>query len=128
MAFTVVNTNQGMPRLIRGDAFPLGALAANNQCVQFSFGLCADSTLRRLVITLDGNLSPVTNLVLECSLDGSRWFVVPPIASDLNITSVPDAAAAAVVRYDVSGLGGMVFRFGTTAYTSGSSNVWVQVD
>jgi len=60
-----------------------------------------DPTLRRLIITVGGNLAGGTYL-LEASLDnGSTWFVVPALTSDITITGVADTAAVVANRYDV---------------------------
>ncbi len=131
MAFTVVNSNMGMPRLQRGVDIPLGALSALNQCVTFAIPILSANSLKRLVIVLDGSLAGTSlTFLLECSLDGSNWFVVPPLASDITVSGTADTAAKAAIRFDTSGLGGNVFRFGLSSGTgiSGSSNVWAAID
>ncbi len=128
MAFTVVNSNMGMPRLQRGVDIPLGTLGAANQAIQFAIPMTLEFSLKRLIIAVAGNLN-ASNYVLEASLDGgSTWFVVPAITSDLTVSGVADTGAAFVNRYDVSGLGGNQFRFGATTYTSGTGAVWAAVD
>lgn len=126
MAFTVVNGVAPFPSVNRGQPLNAGALAAANNAVAFSVKAPRELGLNKIVITLDGNLAGGT-FVLEASIDGGNtWFVVPAISSDLSVSSVPDTAAVAANRYEVSGLaGGALFRFGTTARTSGSSNVWI---
>lgn len=129
MAFTVINAAGGVPRVIRGTAIPLGTLGAANNAVAFALPVISHTSPNYMVIALSGNLAGGT-YVLEASLDGgSTWFVVPAVATDLTVTGVADAAAVAVSRYWIEGLrGGAIFRYGTTAYTSGSSAVWVLFD
>ncbi len=130
MAFTVVNTRD-MPRINRGMSIPLGALSALNQCVTFAIPILSANSLKRLVIVLDGSLAGTSlTFQLEATLDGSSWFVVPALSSDLTVAGTPDTAAKAAFRFDTSGLGGNVFRFGVNGGTgiTGSSNVWAAVD
>ena len=125
MAFTVQN-GPGVPRVNRGQALKAGALGAANQAVAFTLPSPREFSLNKIVISLDGNLAGGT-FVLECSIDGGNtWFVVPAQASDVTATGAADTAAVVANRYDVSGLDAVgLFRFGTTAFTSGSSNVWI---
>lgn len=126
MAFTVVNTAPGVPRINRGQPSNLGTLGAANNAVTFVLSSPREFVLNKIVVSVGGNLAGGT-FVLEGSIDGgATWFVVPAQASDVTQTGAPDTAAVFAARYDVSGLGaGCLFRFGTTAFTSGSSPVWV---
>ncbi len=131
MAFTVVNATAGMPRIVRGDSTPLGALSALNQAVQFAIPILSANSLKRLIIVLDGSLAGTSlTFQLESTLDGSSWFVVPPLSSDITPSGTADSAAKAAIRYDTSGLGGNVFRFGVNGGTgiTSSSNVWAAID
>lgn len=128
MAFTIVNPLGGEPkRLSRGVPTPLGTLAAVNQAVAFSFSPSDASTQRNLVITTSGNLLGTD--YLEFSLDGgTSWGAVPALTSDVAAAAGADTAAAKANRYNISGLCGAQFRYGITAFTSGSGAVTALVD
>jgi hypothetical protein len=129
MAFTITSTPAGqIIRLQRATANqPLGTIGANLQAVNFVVSGIQNSSLKRLVLSVNGTLS-ATN-VLECSIDGgTTWFLVPALTSDVTVSGTTDTAAVYVFRYDVSGLTGALFRFGATTYVSGSGTVFGMTD
>jgi hypothetical protein len=90
-----------------------------------------------LTITVDGTIAGGT-FVLEGSIDsGATWFTVAVSAASAGsnnstaivaTTSVPDTAATFAGSYNITGLSGpTLFRFGLTAFTSGSGTVWICV-
>lgn len=90
-----------------------GNLTANNTPLQFGVN---DLTPRQqLVISVGGSITTPT-FALEASIDGgSTWFVITGTALTLTGQFTGDTAAIFATRYDVSGLVGAQFRFGTTA-------------
>jgi hypothetical protein len=141
MAFTVQNPNPPNSQLItRGKPTNLGTLGANNQAVQFFVSNLRDAPngTDALTITVNptGALAGGT-FQLEGSIDGGlSWFSIIPSAAAagtnnstaiIGITApVPaDTAAIAAFCYNITGLSGAtIFRFGLTAFTSGSGAVW----
>ena len=91
----------------------LGNLTANNVPVQFGVG---DMTIRQtLVITVGGSITTPT-FALEASIDGgATWFVVAGTTFTLTGQFTGDNASIFASRFDISGLVGVQFRFGTTA-------------
>lgn len=102
----------------------LGNLTANNTPLQFGIG---DMTSRQtLVVTVGGSITTPT-FVLETSIDnGSTWFVITGTAFTLTGQFTGDNAGIFASRFDISGLVGAQFRFGTTA-GSAFSNAAVTV-
>lgn len=100
----------------------LGNLTANNTPLQF--GLAELTPRQQLVINVSGSITTPT-FVLEASIDGgSTWFVVAGTALTLTGQFTGDTASLFATRYDISGLVGAQFRFGTTA-GSGFTNAAV---
>lgn len=94
-------------------AAALGNLTANNAPVQFGIN---DLGLRQqLVISVGGSITTPT-FALEVSIDGGlTWFVIAGTPLTLTGQFTGDAAVIFATRYDISGLVGAQFRFGTTA-------------
>lgn len=91
----------------------LGNLTANNTPLQF--GLADLTPRQQLTISVGGSITTPT-FVLEASIDGgSTWFVVAGTALTLTGQFTGDTPAIFASRFDVSGLIGAQFRFGTTA-------------
>lgn len=138
MAFTVVNTAPGVPMLTRGKPVNLGTLGAANNAVTFTISNLRDAPngTDALSITVNPTGSLVGGtFVLEGSIDGGlSWFVVTASAASagannstaiISQTGTADTAAIFAATYNVTGLSGAtLFRFGTTAFTSGSGAVW----
>ena len=138
MAFTLVNVPAAgpYPMLTRGKPANLGTLTAANQAVQFAvsnLGAAPNGT-DALSISVGGNLSGGT-FILEGSIDGgSTWFLITASAASagsnnstaiISQTGGADTAPVFAATYNITGLSGpTAFRFGTTAFTSGSSPVW----
>ena len=120
MAFSAVNAE--VRRLLRGIPVPLGSLNAANQAVAFSVSPVRDDGLRYLVISVAG-LSGTNTGALEATLDGSSWINIPALASDVGPAVGADTPASLASRYNIAGLPGAVFRFGLTAYGSGTGLV-----
>lgn len=128
MAYTIPNSAFSGARLERGIPSLLGTLGAANQAVAFTLPTIQYPSLRRLALSVSGTLSGGT-YVLEVSQDGgASWYALATSDTNLSTTSVPDTAGVTALRYDVSGLSGCLFRFGTTAYTSGTGTVYGTVD
>jgi len=142
MAFTVQNPSPPNGQFVtRAKPTNLGTLSANNQAVQFLVSnlVAAPNGTDALTISVNptGTLAGGT-FVLEGSIDGGlSWFVIAASAntasnnnSTANITQTgaPDTAAIFAATYNITGLSGAtIFRFGLTAFTSGSGAVWVLV-
>jgi len=139
MAFTVQNPNPPNSQLLtRGLPKNLGTLSANNQAVQFLVSNLRDAPNGTDALTISVN--PTGALVaatfaLEGSIDGGlSWFNIIPsgaTAGTNNSTAIVGTAAAPdtnvifAATYNITGLSGAtIFRFGNTAFTSGSGAVW----
>jgi hypothetical protein len=141
MAFTVVNPSPPNGQFVtRAKPTNLGTLAANNQAVQFTVSnlVAAPNGTDALTIQVNptGTLAGGT-FVLEGSADqGASWFVVTASAASagannstaiITQTGAPDTAAIFAATYNITGITSCLFRFGLTAFTSGSGAVWVLV-
>lgn len=103
----------------------LGSIAAiSTSTTALFFGLPDLSHVYRGSLTITAQAGAVTSptWVLEASLDnGASWFVVPvstAITYGLTGQTSGDTAPLFASRYDVSGLGGAIFKFGITAGTA----------
>jgi len=143
MAFTLVNNAPGTvlagtPMLTRGKASNLGTLNAANTAVQFTVSNLRDAPngtdALTIIVNPTGALAGGT-FVLEGSIDGGlSWFSILASANSagannstaiISQTGAADTAAIFAATYNITGLSGpTLFRFGTTAFTSGSGAVW----
>lgn len=138
MAFTVLAPGFTQ-QVTRGKTANLGTLAAANQAVQFTIANLREPPNGTDALTIQvpaaGALVGGT-FVLEVSLDnGLSWGTVLASANSagannstaiVSTTGVADTAATFISTYNVTGLSGPgLFRFGTTALTSGTGAVLV---
>jgi len=139
MAFTVQNPNPPNAQLLTR-ALPknLGTLGANNQAVQFLVSNLRDAPNGTDALSIQvnptGTLAGGT-FVLEGSFDGGlSWFSILASANSagannstaiISQTGAADTAAIFAATYNITGISGAtLFRFGLTAFTSGSGAVW----
>jgi len=139
MPFTVQNPAPPNSQLLtRGLPKNLGTLSANNQAVQFLVSNLRDAPNGTDALSIQvnptGTLAGGT-FVLEGSFDGGlSWFSVLASANSagannstaiISQTGPADTAAIFAATYNITGISGAtLFRFGLTAFTSGSGAVW----
>lgn len=134
MPSTVVNTlipgGVVVPTLVtkltRGKNINLGTLGANGNVVAFTVPEPSRDHQGNIVIQVAGNLVGTT--ALEVSIDQATTWAVLAATVTLTTTGQPggDTAAVSMAQYNVSGFGaGAQFRFGLSAFTSGTGTVWV---
>lgn len=113
-------------KLPRGKCTNLGTLGAANDAVAFSISEPTRDHQGLLVIQVVGNLVGGT-YKLEYSLDGGTSWTDLASTTATATADFGDTAAITGNTYTVSGFGGATFRFGTTAFTSGTGTVWALV-
>jgi hypothetical protein len=141
MPFAIQNPNPPNSQLLtRGLPKNLGTLSANNQAVQFLVSNLRDAPNGTDALTIQvnptGTLAGGT-FILEGSIDGGlSWFTVvvsSATAGGNNSTAITgitapapvDTAAIFAGTWNITGLSGAtLFRFGLSAFTSGSGAVW----
>jgi hypothetical protein len=142
MALTVQNPNPPNSQLLtRGLPKNLGTLGANLQAMQFLVANLHASPNGTDALSIQvnptGTLAGGT-FILEGSFDGGNsWFVVAASATGagtnnstaiITQTGANDTAAIFAATYNITGLSGAtIFRFGLTAFTSGSGAVWAYI-
>ena len=113
-------------KLTRGKNIKLGTLAANGDVVTFTVPEPSRDHQGNIAIMVEAGIVGGT-FALEVSLNnGTHWAVIS--GTNLAVTGQPggDTAATFASQYNVSGFGaGAQFRFGLSAFTSGSAPVWI---
>lgn len=125
------NVNSGVyantaVKLTRGKPINLGTLGANGNVVAFTVPEPSRDHQGNIVIQVNATGALVGTFALEVSIDGGASYAVIA-GTALTLTGQPgsDTAAVFMSQYNVSGFGaGALFKFGLSAYTSGSGAVW----
>lgn len=114
--------------LNRGKPINLGTLAANGNVVVFTVPEPSrDHQGNITIIVSAGGALTGGTFALEVSLDGGVSWAVVPVTVTLTLTGQPGGDTAAIfgAQYNLSGFGaGAQFRFGLSAFTSGTGAVW----
>src|SRR5271156_256323 len=117
-------------KLTRGFNVNLGTIGANGQVVSFTVPEPTRDNQGVVTVQVNATGALIGTLALEVSIDGGlSWSIVPPLQT-LALTGQPggDTAATFAATYTIAGMGsGAIFKFGLSAYTSGSGSVWALV-